>query len=122
MSYTSGLTSSQLSAITTAKYNVLSGALPTYAINANTATSINATVWSSSSFQSSYKISANYSEITADSFKIKNIDVGRTLEEISSRLAIIMPDIKKLEKYAALKRAYDNYKMIEALCNDTCSP
>jgi hypothetical protein len=42
--------------------------------------------------------------------------LGKLLEKIESRLAILDPDLEKLEHFAALKKAYDNYKMLEALC------
>lgn len=43
------------------------------------------------------------------------IKVGASLDAILERLCIIEPAFEKLEKYPALKAAYDNYKMIEAL-------
>ena len=42
--------------------------------------------------------------------------LGVLLEKIESRLAILTPDLDKLEHFAALKKAYDNYKMLEKLC------
>ena len=42
--------------------------------------------------------------------------LGALLEKIESRLAILHPDLEKLEHFEALKKAYDNYKMLEALC------
>lgn len=40
------------------------------------------------------------------------------LEKIQQRLAILEnPDLKKLEKYAALKKAYEQYVMLEKLIN-----
>jgi len=42
--------------------------------------------------------------------------LGALLEKIESRLAILTPDLDKLEHFAALKKAYDNYKMLEKLC------
>jgi hypothetical protein len=45
---------------------------------------------------------------------------GRSLKEfmekMESRLAILVPDPAKLEHFEALKRAYDHYKTLEALC------
>lgn len=46
------------------------------------------------------------------------LKVAETLEAIMKRLAIIQEDFEKLEKYPALKEAYDNYKLIEALCHE----
>lgn len=39
----------------------------------------------------------------------------KTMEE---RLAILVPDPAKMEKFAALKKAYDNYKLLEKLCQE----
>lgn len=50
---------------------------------------------------------------------VQGISIVKTLEKINERLAILVPDPKKLEKYKALKRAYDNYKTLEALIQDT---
>lgn len=51
--------------------------------------------------------------------KIKGRSIAKTLEKIEDRLAILQePDPKKLEKFAALKKAYDNYKMLERLIGD----
>jgi hypothetical protein len=37
----------------------------------------------------------------------------KTMEE---RLAILVPDPAKMEKFAALKKAYEHYKTMESLC------
>jgi hypothetical protein len=38
------------------------------------------------------------------------------MEAMSKRLAILVPDPDKLEHFEALKKAYDHYKLLEALC------
>lgn len=43
------------------------------------------------------------------------LKVAETLECIMARLAILEPDFDKMEKYPALKEAYDNYKIIEGM-------
>jgi hypothetical protein len=48
--------------------------------------------------------------------KIKGASIAKTLEDIQHRLAILVPDPAKLEHFAALKKAYDHYKVMEALC------
>jgi hypothetical protein len=48
--------------------------------------------------------------------KIKGVSVAKTLEDIQKRLAILVPDPKKLEHFEALKKAYEHYKTLEALC------
>jgi hypothetical protein len=45
-------------------------------------------------------------------------DLAKTLESIQNRLAILVPDPKLLDKYEALKQAYEHYKLLEALCID----
>ncbi len=48
--------------------------------------------------------------------KWKGKSLGEMIEKIHDRLAILTPDMEKLEHFSALKKAYDNYKMLEALC------
>ena len=51
--------------------------------------------------------------------KWKGRSLGKLLEKIEDRLAILQePDPEKLEKFAALKKAYDNYKLLEKLIGD----
>lgn len=47
---------------------------------------------------------------------IKGVSILTTLESIEKRLAILRPDPAKLEKFEALKKAYEQYKTLEALC------
>jgi hypothetical protein len=53
-----------------------------------------------------------------EDIKIKGISVLKTLEAINKRLAILQPDPAKLEKFEALQKAYDHYKLLEALCHE----
>jgi hypothetical protein len=51
--------------------------------------------------------------------KWKGRSLGKLLEKIEDRLAVLAdPDPKKLEKFAALKKAYDQYKLMEKLIGD----
>jgi len=47
---------------------------------------------------------------------------GKSLKEfmnkMEQRLAILVPDPKKLEQFAALKKAYEHYKLMESLCQE----
>ena len=45
-------------------------------------------------------------------------DIGAALEKIEERLAILVPDPAKLEKYEALRRAYEHYKLLEKLIGE----
>ena len=48
--------------------------------------------------------------------KVKGVSIAKTLEDINRRLAILVPDPAKLEHFEALKKAYEHYKTLEALC------
>lgn len=54
--------------------------------------------------------------------RVKGVDVGEVLAKIQDRLAILIPDPVLLEKYSALKQAYEHYKVLEALCVDETNP
>lgn len=64
--------------------------------------------------------------IDADGVKIKeggdlfigNISLKNFVAKMEQRLAILTPDPAKLEKFEALKRAYEHYKTMESLCFD----
>jgi hypothetical protein len=46
-------------------------------------------------------------------------NIGNILDKIQDRLAIIdEPSLEKLEKHAALKKAYDHYKLLEKLIGE----
>jgi len=42
--------------------------------------------------------------------------LGALMETIEQRLSILVPDPEKLEHYEALQKAYNHYKVLEALC------
>jgi hypothetical protein len=48
--------------------------------------------------------------------KWKGRSLGDMLETIENRLSMLVPDPKKLENFEALKKAYEHYKTLEALC------
>ena len=54
--------------------------------------------------------------IEAGELILDGVPLSKTIAAINERLAIIEPDMKKLEKFSALKNAYDNYKLIEQMC------
>lgn len=47
----------------------------------------------------------------------KGRNLGKMLETIEQRLAILEPNPKKLAKFEALRKAYEHYKLLEALCH-----
>jgi hypothetical protein len=54
--------------------------------------------------------------------KVKGVDITDMLAKIQDRLAILVPDPARLEKFQALKQAYEEYKLLEALCVDENKP
>ena len=48
--------------------------------------------------------------------KWKGRSLGEMLSKIERRLSILVPDPEKLEHFEALKKAYEHYKTLEALC------
>jgi hypothetical protein len=54
--------------------------------------------------------------------KVGGINIVDMLQKIQDRLAILVPDPKRLEKYAALQEAYEHYRTLEALCIEQDDP
>ena len=64
--------------------------------------------------QASLKVSGN-AEIEGD-LKIAGRSILESLDRIEKHLGILVPDPARLEKYEALKQAWEHYKTLEALC------
>lgn len=50
--------------------------------------------------------------------KVDGVSLKKFMTKMEERLAILVPDPKKLEKFEALKKAYEHYKTMESLCFD----
>jgi hypothetical protein len=50
--------------------------------------------------------------------KIGNQSLKEFMVKMEERLAILVPDPAKLEKFQALKKAYEHYKLMEQLCQE----
>lgn len=48
--------------------------------------------------------------------KIGDRSLKEFMTKMEERMAILIPDPKKLEKFEALKKAYEHYKLMERLC------
>lgn len=53
-------------------------------------------------------------DITVDGKSLKEF-----MNKMEERLAILVPDPAKLEKFEALKKAYEHYKLMESLCQES---
>jgi hypothetical protein len=98
--------------------------VPSYSIGAIgsagsflTSSGSNGTNWATIGSSSSHKtLSVTGNADFEGDVTIKGVSIAKTLEDIQSRLAILVPDPAKLEHFAALKKAYEHYKTLEALC------
>lgn len=98
------LTTQQISAMPYSAGNItINNNVPTYS-------------WGNSTTgQSTLKVKGD-AEIDGD-IKWKGRSLGEMLETIERRLSILVPDPEKLAHYEALKKAYEHYKTLEALCD-----
>jgi len=103
---------------TTAGFNGTSGAYLTSGGTGSTVwTTNNTSPWSitsTSSNPSTMKVQGD-AEFEGD-VKINGVSIAKALDDIQKRLSILVPDPEKLEHFAALKKAYEHYKTLEALC------
>jgi len=93
-----------------------SGSLYTMSTNGASWINSNPYVISGTSASPSLQVTGD-ADIKGD-LKVGGISINETLAKINERLAILVPDPKRLEKYEALKQAYEHYKLLEALCVD----
>lgn len=63
--------------------------------------------------KSTLSITGEDADVLINGKSLKNF-----MEKMEERLAILQPDPKKLEKFEALKNAYEQYKMLEKLVGD----
>lgn len=60
-------------------------------------------------------ISGQNPTLSTDKTKIDLNELGELINVLKERFLIITPNFEKHEKYAALKKAYDHYKLLEAM-------
>jgi hypothetical protein len=112
----SGASGTSASVYTTSGMNGTSGQYLTSGVTGSNRW--NASQWTigsnTSSNPSSLQVTGN-AEFEGD-VKIKGVSIANALEDIQKRLAILVPDPAKLEHFEALKKAYEHYKVLEALC------
>ena len=64
------------------------------------------------------RISGKNPKIQTDKNEIDLDETAELIKILKERLLILIPNFEKHEKYQALKKAYDHYKMIEALIQE----
>ena len=89
-------------------------------ININTTAGYNGT-WGSITGSSVLTTNSSGLHVTSDAefegdVKIKGVSILETLGKIEKRLSILRPDPEKLEHFESLRKAYEHYKTLEALC------
>lgn len=91
----------------------------TYSVGAGiNYTSTNGYNWSGTS-PSTVSISTDGIDMAAGTdLKIDGKSLKEFMNKMEQRLAILVPDPAKLEKFQALKKAYEHYKTMESLCFD----
>ena len=75
-------------------------------------------MWTNTTQNANVKITGNNPTITTDKNSINLDEVADLVKILKERLLVIIPDFEKHEKYAALKKAYDHYKLIEAMVQE----
>jgi hypothetical protein len=122
-SYNWGNMGTTISPLTTA--NIGSITLPTSTLNYNSNYAINSgagyngTSWTTTSGNPSVNISTTGIEMAPGTdLKIDGKSLKDFISKMEDRLAILVPDPAKLEKFEALKKAYEHYKTMESLCFD----
>ena len=79
----------------------------------------NGTSWSNSTTSATVNIGTDGIDMAAGTdIKIDGKSLKSFMNKMEERLAILVPDPAKLEKFEALKRAYEHYKTMESLCFD----
>jgi len=77
----------------------------------------NGSSWTNSIGSGGVNISTDGIDMAAGTdIKIDGKSLKEFMNKMEQRLAILVPDPKKLEKFEALKRAYEHYKTMESLC------
>jgi altronate dehydratase len=67
------------------------------------------------SINNNIKITGHRPMLSTDKHEIDLDELAETITIVRERLLILIPDFEKHEKYAALKKAYEHYKLLEAM-------
>jgi Flp pilus assembly protein TadG len=107
------------STITIPSYSI-SGAVGTGYTSANSqwATGSNGYTFTNTTPQTVHINNTGIDMAAGADIKIDGKSLKEFMSKMEQRMAILIPDPAKLEKFQALKRAYEHYKTMESLCFD----
>ena len=109
---------------TSGNISVTGNTIPTSIWSMANPVNLNNVIYSASTANPTFNIGTTNTGLTvngtmaADDYMIQGQSIKSTLDKINERLSILVPDPKKLAKYAALKEAYEHYKLLEKLCSE----
>jgi hypothetical protein len=90
-----------------------------YSANTQWATGTNGYTFTNTTAPNTVNISNTGIDMAAGAdIKIDGKSLKEFMTKMEQRLAILVPDPAKLEKFQALKKAYEHYKTMESLCFD----
>ena len=100
--------------------------LPNFTYGSNTIGSTNSNYYATgtgsytiNNTSSSVNISSDGIDMAAGTdIKVDGKSLKEFMNKMEERLAILVPDPVKLEQFAALKKAYEHYKLMEKLCQE----
>ena len=75
-------------------------------------------MWTNTTQNANIKVTGNNPTIHTDKNSINLDELAELTKILKERLLVIIPDFEKHEKYAALKKAYDHYKLVEAMVQE----
>jgi hypothetical protein len=75
--------------------------------------------WANTTTTPSVNITSNGIDMASGTdIKVDGKSLKEFMTKMEERLAILIPDPSKLEKFEALKKAYEHYKLMEKLCQE----
>ena len=90
-----------------------------YSANTQWATGSNSYTFTNAAVPQTVNITGDGIDMAAGAdIKIDGKSLKEFMTKMEQRLAILVPDPAKLEKFQALKKAYEHYKTMESLCFD----
>jgi hypothetical protein len=90
-----------------------------YSANTQWATGTNGYTFTNTTAPNTVNISNTGIDMAAGAdIKIDGKSLKEFMTKMEQRLSILVPDPAKLEKFQALKKAYEHYKTMESLCFD----